>query len=178
MRAMLGLLLAPTLAAADCPPGPDLGTETAALILELRSAPDPGAAAPIMAELWRVWTIAPDEVAQDLLDDGMDRRETYDLLGARAIFDRLVAYCPNYAEGWNQRAFASFLGRDYEAALADLDRALALNPTHVGALSGRALALMGLGRVDEGQAALRDALAVNPWLAERALLIEPPGEDI
>ncbi|KIQ68444.1 TPR repeat protein [Wenxinia marina DSM 24838] len=68
--------------------------------------------------------------------------------------------------------------QDYEAALDDLDTALALNPDHVAALSGRALTLMGLGRMDEGQAALRAALALNPWLGERAMLIELPGEDI
>ncbi|WP_367834162.1 tetratricopeptide repeat protein [Wenxinia marina] len=97
---------------------------------------------------------------------------------ARALFGRLVDYCPDYAEGYNQRAFAAFLVQDYEAALDDLDTALALNPDHVAALSGRALTLMGLGRMDEGQAALRAALALNPWLGERAMLIELPGEDI
>lgn len=178
MRLLLSLLLVPAAAMADCPPVADPGAETASLILELREAPDPGAAAPVMDALWRIWTEAPDATAQALLDDGMLRREAFDLAGAREIFDRLVDYCPDYAEGWNQRAFASFLGQDFDDALADLDRALELNPTHVGALSGKALTLMGLGRVDEGQAALRDALAINPWLSERALLIEPPGEEL
>ena len=62
--------------------------------------------------------------------------------------------------------------------MTDLERALEINPTHVAALSGKALTLMGLGRDDEAQEVLRAALALNPWLSERSLLQEPPGEDI
>ena len=109
---------------------------------------------------------------------GMRRRELADLPGSIQVLDELVAYCPDYAEGYNQRAFANFLRRDLDAALPDLDRALELNPTHLGALTGRAMTLMGLGRIDEGQADLRTALGLNPWLAERSLLIEPEGSDI
>ena len=89
-----------------------------------------------------------------------------------------MAYCPDYAEGYNQRAFVSFLAHDFEAALVDLEATLALNPRHIGALSGKALTLIGLGRREDGQATLRAALALNPWLSERALLETPPGEEL
>ena len=39
---------------------------------------------------------------------------------ATDALDRLVEYCPNYAEGYNQRAFVSFLRQDFEAALVEL----------------------------------------------------------
>jgi Flp pilus assembly protein TadD len=90
----------------------------------------------------------------------------------------LVEYCPDYAEGYNQRAFASFLRRDYNAALVDLNKALEIMPNHIAALSGKGMTLMGMGRNEEGQEALRGALALNPWLAERALITEPAGTDI
>ena len=85
---------------------------------------------------------------------------------------------PDFAEGWNQRAFAAFLAEDYAAALADLDVALGIMPDHVAALSGKALTLIGMGRNDEAQEVLRAAVKLNPWLGERALLVEPPGKDI
>ncbi|GGL72220.1 hypothetical protein GCM10011392_28450 [Wenxinia marina] len=178
MRLVLALCVLAAPALAECPPASDLTADAAPLLERLAVAPDEAEARVLMDELWRLWTAAPDEAAQALLDDGMERRESYDFLAARALFGRLVDYCPDYAEGYNQRAFAAFLVQDYEAALDDLDTALALNPDHVAALSGRALTLMGLGRMDEGQAALRAALALNPWLGERAMLIELPGEDI
>ncbi|MEL7462256.1 MAG: tetratricopeptide repeat protein, partial [Pseudomonadota bacterium] len=95
-----------------------------------------------------------------------------------AALNRLVDYCPDYAEGYNQRAFAAFLQADYDAALADLDLALDRSPTHLGALSGKALTLMGMGRNDIAQDVLREALALNPWLPERRFLIERPGEKL
>jgi Flp pilus assembly protein TadD len=64
----------------------------------------------------------------------------------------------------------NFLRQDFSAALPDLDRALALSPRHIGALSGRALTLTGLGRKAEAALSLRAALALNPWLTERSLL--------
>ncbi|RVT85943.1 tetratricopeptide repeat protein [Rhodobacteraceae bacterium CCMM004] len=127
--------------------------------------------------MWEIWTDAPDEIAQALLDDGMARRSSYDFLGAQAAFDRLVGYCPDYAEGYNQRAFVAFLRQDYAAALEDLDRALARAPSHVGALSGKALTLMGLGRMDAAQETLRAALRLNPWIPERGLLLPAEEED-
>jgi hypothetical protein len=45
-------------------------------------------------------------------------------------------------------------------------------------LSGKALTLMGLGRDAEAQTVLRAALALNPWLEERALLVTPPGVEL
>ncbi len=96
----------------------------------------------------------------------------YDFDGAETILTALTKYCPDYAEGWNQRAFARFLRQDYNGALTDLDEALRLSPDHIAARSGKALTLMGLGRMDEAQGVLRDALALNPWLPERRFLIE------
>jgi len=108
----------------------------------------------------------------------MRQRARFDLLGARDTLDQLVAYCPEYAEGYNQRAFARFLRADYQLALDDLDIALGLSPRHTGALTGKALTLIRLGRDPEAQAILREAVALNPWLNERALITDPVGEDI
>ena len=141
------------------------------------------AARALSNQMWELWTDAPDEVAQTLLDRGMRARSSYDFLGALDALDRLVSYCPDYAEGYNQRAFVNFLRQDFAAALADLDRTLERSPRHVGALSGKALSLLGLGRHEEARAALTAALALNPWLSERALAapggpLAPIGQDL
>lgn len=180
MRLVLALglsLLAAPASAGDCPAPADHSDRIAALLSQVRDAPDPAAAQRITNAMWALWAEAPDEAAQAVLDRGMAKRAGYDLLGAIAEFDRLIAYCPTYAEGYNQRAFAYFIREDYPAALADLDRALDLSPSHVPAMAGRALTLMGLGRVEEGQAALRAALALHPWLPERRMLRDR-GEEL
>ena len=175
--ALFTLLSGPVLAE-TCPAPPDHDVAIARLIEQVRAAPDEAAASLLNEEMWKLWTEAPDEPAQALLDAGMRRRANYDFLGAITEFDRLVAYCPDYAEGYNQRAFVNFLRQDYEAALIDLDLALDLSPTHLGALTGKALTLLNMGRIEDGQDVLRRALGLNPWLPERALLIPRPGEKL
>jgi len=157
-------------AAAACPPA---RLDTAAegrLIEKLRAAPDAASARAHNAALWQLWTDAPDARAQDLLDSGMARMRMGDLRNAVKAFDALVAYCPDYAEGYNQRAFARYLQNDFAPALADLEAALERSPRHVGALSGKALTLMKMGRNRAALEALEQALALNPHLSERALL--------
>ena len=172
-------LAAPLPVLADgCPRAPDHAAALDALMADLQRAGGEMAARPIADAMWELWLDAPDEPSQAMLDQGMRYRASFDFLNALDRFDALVAYCPFYAEGYNQRAFIHFLREDYAAALPDLDRALELNPEHVGALSGKALTLLRLGREAEGQRVLRDALALNPWLSERALLRPLPDEEL
>lgn len=171
-------LLAPVAALAECPPAPDIDADEARVLEAVRDAESDMQARALSNELWSLWASAPDEVAQELLDRGMSARASYDYLGALDALDRLVEYCPHYAEGYNQRAFVNYLREDFETALIDLDVALELRPTHVAALSGKALTLMGLGRQAEAQIVLRAALELNPWLPERGLLQKLPGTDL
>lgn len=175
---VLSALLAAPAGADTCPAAPDISDRLQALIAQAQAAQTEYASSDAAAQMWALWRTAPDAHAQELLDTGMERLRIYDFAGAEAALSALVDYCPDYAEGYNQRAFVNFLRQDYAVALVDLDRALELSPSHVAALAGKALTLFGLGRDDEGQAALRAALALNPWLPERALLREAPGKDI
>lgn len=169
--------------AQDCPEAPDHINRVDALIAQVQQAESQSDARIISNQMWELWTDAPDTKSQTLLDRGMARREAWDLIGALDDLNDLITYCPNYAEGYNQRAFVNFLRQDFAAALPDLDTALELSPNHIAAMSGRALTLLGLKRHDEARLALSDALELNPWLSERALLepggaLVPPGEDI
>jgi len=35
-----------------------------------------------------------------------------------------------------------------------------------------------MGRMDEGQAVLRRAVEIHPWIPERAMLLPQPGEEL
>ncbi|MGR3636184.1 MAG: tetratricopeptide repeat protein [Shimia sp.] len=162
-----------------CAASPDHTGSVAELLLRVQKAKDETTAKIISNELWEFYADAPDAVAQEILDRGMRKRAAWDLLGAQEDFDALVDYCPLYAEGYNQRAFVNFLRSDFQAALPDLERAIVLSPQHVAAMSGRALTLIGLGRQEEAQDALAEALALNPWLPERSLLQTPePDQEL
>lgn len=179
MKNVLALILVAGPVFADgCPEAPDHSADLAPLYEALQTAPNELAARAITNQMWGYWDNAPDEASQAMLDQGMRYRASYDFLNALERFDALVGYCPFYAEGYNQRAFVNFISGNYAAALPDLERALELNPRHIGALSGKALTLIQMGRDAEGQAALRAALDVNPWLSERHMLKDAPGEEL
>ncbi len=95
------------------------------------------------------------------MDRGRERLRIAGYEGAEAIFDDLVEYCPKYAEGWNQRAFVRYLRQNYDGSLEDIITVLTLEPRHFGALAGRATVLLGMGRRNIGNIALREALKIN-----------------
>jgi len=171
------------LAHADCPDPKDVRSELLNLIAKAQAAESFSDGRRVSNEMWEVWLRAPDEAAQEVLDAGMRRRDVSDFAGALKEFDRLIDYCPTYAEGFNQRAFVNFLQGDFDRALVDLDIALKLQPYHIAAQSGRALTLMNLGLIDEARAQMLVAVENNPWLSERALLAEgaplgPKGKEL
>ena len=178
IRFALTLSLVAGAAQATCPPPKDLSSQIDPLMAAIREAPNERAARQISNQLWALWATAPDDRAQDYLDTGLRMRTEYNLLGAYEQFDLLVAYCPDYAEGYNQRAFISFLRKDYPSAIADLEKALARDPDHIAALAGLALTQIGLNGPEAGQETLREALELNPWLSERRFLIEDDVQDI
>ena len=159
--------------------GPVLSAEPdrAALFRRLRNAQTEREGRMAEDAIWRMWMAqAPTAAMGESIAEAMRARASYDFARAQAILDRVVTEAPAYAEGWNQRAFIRFLRNDPDGSLEDIERALALEPLHFAALAGKAMILMGQGRVEPGQAALRQALAIHPWLKERSMLIPQPGE--
>ncbi len=180
MKKLISLIFAASTAPAfaACPPPKDLSAMIDPLMNEIAVAPNEMAARLISNQLWEHWATAPDQRAQEMLDSGLRMRAEFNLNGAWEAFDQLVAYCPDYAEGYNQRAFVAFIQKDYVSALDDLEKTLVRDPDHIGALAGKALTEIGLNGPDAGQATLREALKLSRWLTKRRFLIDDEGEDI
>ena len=168
------LVLAPVTAVA-CP-AQDLSADKEPLYQKLVETKNEADAASFAGRIWDLYSTAPDARAQDLLDRGVRYLQRGQLDTSEELLSELVQYCPDYAEGWNQRAFARYLAGKLDGALEDLDRTLELEPRHFGALAGRGLTFLQQGRQILGQQAIRDALKVHPWLNERRLL--PPDQKI
>jgi tetratricopeptide (TPR) repeat protein len=141
------------------------------LFAGLKFTTDEGEADAAVAEIWRLWqrTGAPE------LDEQMER--VVALIGqgllplALTMLDDIVARAPDWAEAWNKRATVLYLAGEHDRSLADIERVLALEPRHFGALAGIALIRIAQGQYREALAAYRRALAVNPFLKERFELI-------
>ena len=81
---------------------------------------------------------------------------------ALQFLDAVTELAPDYAEGWNRRAYVQFLQNNYEGAVGDLRRALALDPNHFKALEGLARILRETGQKKSALQAYREILKINP----------------
>ena len=169
VRRCLGLARVSVLAAALCGwaaalPADQHAPELATLFTALGGAKDVANAHSIEQQIWALWFKAPNDRAADLLAQARKAVESGELNDALSVFDQLVSEFPDYAEGWNQRAIVHFLLNNIDGALADVDKTLALEPRHFGALSGRGQCFIRLKRPRDALTAFEATLALNPWL--------------
>lgn len=125
---------------------------------------DPALAARAEATLWEIWCRSGNPEVDRLLRQGIEAMERRELAEAVALFSRIIARAPDFAEGWNKRATARYVAEDYAGAVADCEETLARNRHHFGALSGQGLCHMALGQFREAAALFRRALTVHPHL--------------
>lgn len=103
-------------------------------------------AVPIAREIWRVWGLPKNTKASVPLVQGVVHMSNGDLSDARSKFDQVITIDPDFAEGWNKRATVAFMQGDFDASVHDIQKTLALEPRHFGALSGLALIYENLGK--------------------------------
>lgn len=128
--------------------------------------------------VWQYWfNQAPDFSTRSALDAGIERRESYDFEAAENHLDKVIRQAPDYAEGYNQRAFVRFLRENFAEAITDLEKALELEPNHFGALSGLYHVLRSQNRHRAAMGALQQAVTIHPWLQERDALPEEMWPD-
>ncbi len=112
----------------------------------LRTAKSEAEAEPYVMEIWRRWSYVGDYAASVRLLQGVAKMEAGDLNAAISEFDVLVDMVPDFAEGWNRRATVYFMIGDYARSVLDIQRTLALEPRHFGALSGLAMIYNEIGK--------------------------------
>ena len=142
------------------------------LFARLAQAASAHEAGEIEREIWAAWLATDDEAATPWMRRGLGAMEVRDFATALAAFDRVVELAPDYAEGWNKRATLHWLRGELEESLADIDRTLALEPRHFGALSGLAMIREAQGRPFEALEALEKLLHIHPRLPQLRERIE------
>ncbi len=109
-----------------------------------------------------LWSQSGSPSMDLLLERGRDALDAGD---ARAAIEHLTAltdHAPEFAEGWNARATAFYLAGEFGLAIADIERALALEPRNFSALAGLGIVLEELGYERKAMEAYRAALAIHP----------------
>lgn len=153
------------------------------LFAELARAKSAEEAKAIESAIFQVWMQSGSPSVDLLMGRGLDALAEKDLGRARFYFDEVVLLAPGFVEGWDKRAAISFVEDDYASALKDIERVLALEPRHFGAMGGLALILRDLGDKKGALEVYRRVLKIYPRLpgaadAERALSLDVEGRGI
>ena len=175
--ALLLMLASATLRAAEPAPLPaavglseSAAKERAALFAALAAAKSDAVAREIEERLWTFWRSFADDESRRLLEQSRQAQLRFDYAEALIYNTAVVKHAPQFAEGWNQLGYVYFLAGQYDASLDAIEHVLALEPMHYAALAGKGIILYYAGKVEEAQAPLKRALAINPWLKERNLI--------
>ncbi|WP_340107665.1 tetratricopeptide repeat protein [Pikeienuella sp. HZG-20] len=138
---------------------------------ELATA-EPDEAAKIAEEIRGVWARSGSDSMDLLLKRARSdmRLRRYDR--ARAHLSALTRLAPDFAEGWNAAATLAYLQEDFARAMADIERAVALEPRHFSALAGLAMVLERVGRPAAALKAWREIERLHPTLDKANEAIE------
>jgi tetratricopeptide (TPR) repeat protein len=133
-----------------------------ALFDKLKSASSDEEARAAEQQIWQIWIEHKNPEIERLMRQGMAAMSEDDTGAALGDFDQVVKYDKSFAEGWNKRATVEFVMGNYPASVADIERTLALEPRHFGALSGLGQIYLALDRKAGALKAFRAALAIYP----------------
>lgn len=134
------------------------------LFAELKRERNPQAADRIAKRIWNEWYKSGSASIDLMMKWSNDavQAQKYDV--ALDFLDQVVTLEPRFAEGWNRRATVHFLMRQFGKSMADIERALELEPRHFGALSGMAQIMRDTGRKELALRAWQRVLDIYPMM--------------
>ena len=128
--------------------------------------------------IWRAWMHHDNAAYDAMMRDGTRAMNEGNFDRAIEVFSELLELAPDYAEAWNKRATVYFFKGDLEKSVEDVDRTLALEPRHFGALSGLGQIEMLRGNGEAAINAFEGALEYHPALPGLPELIESLEEAV
>lgn len=117
-------------------------------------------------EIYMLWSRSGSASADYLLSRGQAAMAAGDFDAAYDHLTALTDHAPDFAEGWNARATLFFQTNRYGPSIADIQRVLALEPRHFGALTGLGYMLEEMDRPQDALTAFKAARAIHPHREE------------
>lgn len=132
------------------------------LFADLKRSTNNNAAERLTGQIWRQWSDSGSDSINLMMEWAQRAMGSRNFAAALDTLDQVVLLAPDFSEGWNKRATLHFMMENPVKSMADIERTLALEPRHFGALAGMAEIFRARGE---------DALALKAY--ERALEVYP-----
>ncbi|MBO6949872.1 MAG: hypothetical protein JJ855_17980 [Rhodospirillales bacterium] len=134
------------------------------LFEELKTAKSAAEARDAESQIWKIWSLPDNREASVPFAQGVISMNTGNLKQALAYFSRVIRTAPDFAEGWNKRATVAYYLGDFETSVHDIQKTLALEPRHFGALSGLAMIYEANGQEAQALDVLIQVKEIHPTM--------------
>lgn len=131
----------------------------------LQTAEDEAAATKVTEQIERLWAHSGSDTVNLLIQRSSKAIRDKKKELAQKLLDSAIELAPDYPEVFSQRAFLHFTENNYEAAVGDLRRVLALDPNHYKALEGLAQIWRETGNKKGAYRVMQQLIEVHPHAA-------------
>ena len=150
----------------------DQSKELDRLFLDLKKN-IPSKSVNIEQKIWLLWSTHPsDEKLTSLLDEGSRLVQDQKFYKAISIFTDVIEIDPTWAEAWNKRATVFYMVGEFQKSQNDIDKVLALEQRHFGALAGQGLVNIQLKNYEKAIRSYEQAQEIYPAMRSPKIMIK------
>ena len=126
----------------------------------------------IEQEIWKLWSTHPTDVKLTArLEEGAQFVRTQQLSKAIEIFTEVIKLDQNWAEAWNKRATVFYMMGKFKQSQEDIDKVLALEARHFGALAGQGLVNIQLKNYEKAILSYQQVKEIYPSMQSPEIMI-------
>ena len=127
----------------------------------------------IEQEIWSLWSTHPtNQKLTARLEEGSQFLRNQQLSKAKEIFTEVINLDQNWAEAWNKRATVLYMLGEFRQSQDDIDRVLALEARHFGALAGQGLVNIQLKNYEKAIRSYQEAQKIYPAMRSPEIMIK------
>ena len=123
-------------------------------------------------EIWKLWSTHPTDMKLTArLEEGAQFVRTQQLSKAVEIFTEVIKLDQNWAEAWNKRATVFYMMGKFKQSQEDIDKVLALEARHFGALAGQGLVNIQLKNYEKAILSYQQVKEIYPSMQSPEIMI-------
>ena len=124
-------------------------------------------------EIWKIWSTHPSDAKLTArLKEGSQFVRNQQLSKAIEIFTEVINLDQNWAEAWNKRATVFYLIGEFKKSQDDIDKVLAIEARHFGALAGQGLVNIQLKNYEKAIESYEKAQEIYPAMQSPKIMIK------
>ncbi len=129
-------------------------------------------ASEVEQEIWKIWSTHPSDAKLTArLEEGSKFLRNQQFSKAIEIFTEVINLDQNWAEAWNKRATVFYMMGKFKQSQEDIDKVLALEARHFGALAGQGLVNIQLKNYEKAIFSYQQAKEIHPSMQSPEIMI-------